>query len=693
MISLTSCVGKLFHQIVADRIESYLIANGLLDPQTQKAFLKGINGCIEHTIVMKEIIAHAKAKKHTLHVTFFDLADAFGSVEHNLIDKTLRKNNVPGTVCDYVQCLYSRLNSKIKTKQWSSEPFKFKRGVFQGDPLSPIIFLMVFNPILQNLKQKESDAGYNLDGVKYITLPFADDFCLITSNKRRHQKIMNEINNLACSMNLTLKPSKCKSISIRSGKPAEISFNIGENVLNTLKVAPEKFLGCQITFNGKTKDIFELMSTKLSEYITNIDNSAIRNEYKLRVYVQYVLPSLRYLMTVHEITDTQLQSLDHLHTNVIKSYLDMQPRGPTPAIIHSPYGLCIPKLSDIYVESHSLAYARCMMKADDRVLHAIRSKASRECLWKRKMAKNGIAKWKENFDIAIKSCANKAQTKWRNVKEHIKSLLTTQRKEFWTDYVLPLIQQGNMLKLIESEQSDLTWRSIIYDMPRGVMSFAVRASIDFLPTFNNLSTWGKRTNTKCNFCNNKETLHHILNNCTTFLTQGRYTWRHNSILSTIVNHLKNKLPDDAAIKIYADIPGWLINGSTVPPNILPTSQRPDLVIVDSGRKRIHVVELTIPFERNIASANNRKTERYSSLVSDLNSTEYKCVLSCIEIGSRGFISQDNKNRLCAIFKSVGSKKACKKLFYDISKTTLLCSYAIWNARHEPSWVECPYLKI
>ena len=28
---------------------------------------------------------------------------------------------------------------------------------------------------------------------KFITLPYADDFCLITTNKRTHQKLINEI--------------------------------------------------------------------------------------------------------------------------------------------------------------------------------------------------------------------------------------------------------------------------------------------------------------------------------------------------------------------------------------------------------------------------------------------------------------------------------------------------------------------
>ena len=55
----------------------------------QKAFLPGINGCIEHNMAMDEVIKNARIKKRTVHITFFDLEDAFGSVPHSLIQDTL----------------------------------------------------------------------------------------------------------------------------------------------------------------------------------------------------------------------------------------------------------------------------------------------------------------------------------------------------------------------------------------------------------------------------------------------------------------------------------------------------------------------------------------------------------------------------------------------------------------------------
>ena len=107
MISLTSCVGKLYHMILSQRTTEYLVNNKLIDPEIQKAFLPGINGCIEHNLTMEEIVKDARVNKRTLHITFFDLQDAFGSVPHSLIQHTLERNLFPQPVQDYLRRHYN----------------------------------------------------------------------------------------------------------------------------------------------------------------------------------------------------------------------------------------------------------------------------------------------------------------------------------------------------------------------------------------------------------------------------------------------------------------------------------------------------------------------------------------------------------------------------------------------------------
>ena len=92
--------------------------------------------------------------------------DAFGSVEHNLLHYVLETYKFPPELRTYVRNLYSRLQGQIRSSDWSSSQFAFRKGVFQGDPLFPIMFLIAVNPILNHLKSLEDRYGYSLNGTR-----------------------------------------------------------------------------------------------------------------------------------------------------------------------------------------------------------------------------------------------------------------------------------------------------------------------------------------------------------------------------------------------------------------------------------------------------------------------------------------------------------------------------------------------
>ena len=92
----------------------------------------------------------------------------------------------------YFKRLYKNAKSKVVTKNFQSVVFAFKRGVFQGDSMSPIIFILAFSPIIQDIQQNQ-DLGFEMNGGRIITLPYADDLCIITTNKLKHQKLIDKI--------------------------------------------------------------------------------------------------------------------------------------------------------------------------------------------------------------------------------------------------------------------------------------------------------------------------------------------------------------------------------------------------------------------------------------------------------------------------------------------------------------------
>ena len=78
-------------------------------------------------------------------------------------------------------------------------------------------------------------------------------------------------------------------------------------------------------------------------------------------------------------------------------------------------------------------------------------------------------------------------------------------------------------------------------------------------------------------------VYHILNGCSITLSQGRYTWRHNSVLLQLVNLIKPSYSTTTA-NLYADLPGFRASDnppSTIPLSITQTTARPDIVIVDN----------------------------------------------------------------------------------------------------------------
>ena len=133
------------------------------------------------------------------------------------------------------------------------------------------------------------------------------------------------------------------------------------------------------------------------------------------------------------------------------------------------------------------------------------------------------------------------------------------------------------------------------------------------------------------------------------LQQGRYTYRHNNILSVLLKALTNsysKSPEP--FKIYSDIEGrHALGGGTIPPDILPTSEKPDIVIITPSE--ITIIELSVPFESNIKIRHEFKCTKYAMLISDLKQTDRVVRFYALEVGSRGYISNDNKDSLKDIF--------------------------------------------
>ena len=109
--------------------------------------------------------------------------------------------------------------------------------------------------------------------------------------------------------------------------------------------------------------------------------------------------------------------------------------------------------------------------------------------------------------------------------------------------------------------------------------------------------------------------------------QKRFTWRHDGRESYSASCV-----DTQKYTLYADIPGLQTNaGGTITPDILVTTSRPDLVIIDKRKKIFNAFELTVPYKHNESIRHTEKQNRYASMQTDI--TQYKANIVAFEIGA------------------------------------------------------------
>ncbi len=188
-------------------------------------------------------------------------------------------------------------------------------------------------------------------------------------------------------------------------------------------------------------------------------------------------------------------------------------------------------------------------------------------------------------------------------------------------------KQGCWMRWEGVERRNITW-SELWNTESNMLSFAIRATYDVLPSPTNLNLWFGE-NPACLHCLAPRTLKHILVGCKTSLTQGRYTWHHNQVLKYLAATLESKRVTINAMPLEAQTPfhqptsfiregekcltnrlssdlcplnaaqNWemrvdLSQRLTFPPEIAATNLCPDLVLWSKSCRHVFIVELTVP---------------------------------------------------------------------------------------------------
>ena len=512
-IALTPVVSKLLSGILKDRWLRHMRANGYLDSDLQKTFLPKTPGVGEHQAKLAAVIKSARQQKCSLAVAWLNIANAYGSVHHSLIQFSLAHYHAPPEFCRLLHSWYSGLSGTISTDTWSTDPVPLKIGVYQGDPLSVVIFLTVMNTLSDTLCSR-NDLGFTLPQTS-ITINH-----LLYHHQQHPRRLPTSTGHGAEWAQLKAKVPKCRSMAIQAsaGKRVSPTLTISGREIPPAEDRVFKFLGMPVRVHSSNDDARSSLRGSLQQMLTAIDKTPLTRQQKLRLFKFGVCPRLSWPLLVEDFPITWLErDLQPLATKALKEWAGLARHSNT-SILFLPAkrgGLALPSLVREHKKLQASKIVQLITSHDPGVrkvadLRLLEEKKRRRIKFRPAVLVNSIT-----MQDHPQNC--------RALSSAVNTLLAEEEDDGLHNSLCQLLAQGEMARTWGESSPDL-WVRAVQQLPPEPLKFVLNSSLNTLPTNSNLHMWGKKASNICPLCRvSSQTLSHVLNNCPMAMELRRYS--------------------------------------------------------------------------------------------------------------------------------------------------------------------------
>ncbi|GJS80706.1 RNA-directed DNA polymerase, eukaryota, reverse transcriptase zinc-binding domain protein [Tanacetum coccineum] len=237
-------------------LESYIINHGSLDRivveenQEQSAFIKH-RQILDGPLIVNEVIQWCKNKKSKLMVFKIDFEKAFDSISWDFLFQVMCFMGFSKTWIKWIAGCLNSASSSILINGSPTQEFNIYRGLRQGDPLSPFLFIIA----MEGLHVAMEDAmtaglynGFKINSLNLSHLFFADDALFI--GEWSHNNVKSLVAILDCfhkvsGLKINYHKSKLFGVGVSFEEVNSLASITGCNAL----VSPFNYLGLPIDCN------------------------------------------------------------------------------------------------------------------------------------------------------------------------------------------------------------------------------------------------------------------------------------------------------------------------------------------------------------------------------------------------------------------------------------------------------------
>ena len=165
-ISLLSNIYKLFTRVLTNRMENTLDRN---QPREQAGFRSGFS-TLDHLHTINQLKEKCQEYNKPLCMAFIDYEKAFDSVETQSVLNALHQQGVEREYIEVLKDIYTDCTTKVMLHK-ESEEIPIKKGVRQGDTISPKLFTACLESIFRSLHWENKGININEKGLTISDLP------------------------------------------------------------------------------------------------------------------------------------------------------------------------------------------------------------------------------------------------------------------------------------------------------------------------------------------------------------------------------------------------------------------------------------------------------------------------------------------------------------------------------------------
>jgi len=304
-ITITSSLGKLFNLILNNRLQNYLTKHNLISPQ-QIGFQKD-SSTADHVFTLKTIIdKYTQRKSQKLYTCFIDFRQAFDRIWHQGLLYKLMNIGINNNFWNMINSMYSKIELQIKCGNQLTDKFASSVGVRQGDNLSPTLFNIYINDLIQCINKQSNTDPVTIGDKTLSLLLYADDVVIVSTSSTGLQNCINALKTFTEEWKLELNLQKTKTLIFNNKETYSHKFYFGEGEIQ----CTDKYTYLGIEFD---------QNCNFQQAINSLQNKGIKAMFKLRQLTDSIT-NINTLLTIfdHTIKPILLYGSEVWGINIIK---------------------------------------------------------------------------------------------------------------------------------------------------------------------------------------------------------------------------------------------------------------------------------------------------------------------------------------------------------------------------------------